>query len=166
MHGQVSCLVGCLACRGSVWTQCMTLLYQSCKVKHYLLKTMYFFVQTRSHREYQCLCPASGAPAPRPARSAVLLLRVEPSTPTSPASVSRRGRSTFVRKTEPERATDHCSPGSHLITTVQLLTGCPHADTDRLKRDRVSDGSGRVPQEGAGRAGRAGAVAVGRDVAS
>lgn len=34
---------------------CMTLLYQSCKIKHYLLKTMYFFVKTWSHREYQWL---------------------------------------------------------------------------------------------------------------
>lgn len=48
---------------------CMTLLYQSCKIKHYLLKTMYFFVKTWSHREYQwlVLCasikPASWPPS-------------------------------------------------------------------------------------------------------
>nr|KAF6308128.1 hypothetical protein mMyoMyo1_008906 [Myotis myotis] len=142
MHGQVSCLVGCLACRGSVWTPCVPLLYQSCKVKHYLLKTMYFFVQTRSHRECQCSrlglqCCCSGLKPPPP--------RLLPESPT---------RNAVVRKADPERALDpHAwflcdfSPGLHLITTVPFLTGCPQ------------DGHGQAPrglgvrQEGRRRAG-------------
>lgn len=129
MHGQVSCLVGCLACRGSVWTPCMPLLYQSCKVKHYLLKTMYFFVQTRSHREYQCSRPARAGQPVGPLRPAVLLLRVETSTPTSPARVSRGGTPLSERLNRSVRSTRtrgflcDFSPGLHLITTVPFLTG-------------------------------------------
>lgn len=145
MHGQVSCLVGCLACRGSVWTPCMPLLYQSCKVKHYLLKTMYFFVQTRSHREYQCSrlglqCYCSGLKPLPP--------RLLPESPTEER---------LFRKTEPERALD-----PHAWVSVGLFSrlafdnycsvpdgaGVPRTDMDRLPRDWVSDRRGAGGREG------------------
>lgn len=88
---------GLSSMQGSVWTQCMTLLYRSCKVEHYLLKTMYFFVQTPSHRE----CPRScGRRRDSPSASLGLQCYCSGSNPLPP--VSRRSspqRNPFARKT-------------------------------------------------------------------
>lgn len=83
-----------------VLKRCMTLLYQSCKIKHYLLKTMYFFVKTWSHRAYQWLCLVfqwNQLLAPPPWYAA-LLLRVENSIPQCLFSrVFHRGIHLFKR---------------------------------------------------------------------
>lgn len=153
MHGQVSCLVGCLACRGSVWTPCMPLLYQSCKVKHYLLKTMYFFVQTRSHREYRCSrlglqCYCSGLKPPPP--------RLLPASPTEEH---------LFRKTEPERALDpHAWVSMGLFSRLAFDNYCS-VPTGWVSPGRTWTGSHRAGCQtgGAAAGGRAGSVTVSAD---
>lgn len=115
----------------------MTLLYQSCKIKHYLLKTMYFFVKTWSHREYQWLVLVLwwNSFLTHLPWSAVLSLRVENSIPQCLFCKSFSQRNTFVQKIL-IKLCDRSAlvvfmwlffffPVLHLITTVQFLKCCP-----------------------------------------